>query len=277
MSDWHELARLGSRQHGLVALGQALDLGVNPRTLRRHAASRGWTRVHRGVWALPGNPRTYERDVAAALLAAGPRSVASHQTAARLLGLTTANARPIQLWVPADRAVPQLANVATRRTKTLLKADVVAGGFLRHTAVSRTLCDLAGEVSERRLRELVAVALQERLTTVSRIDDRLERLGRPQGAGALRRVLHQLSGTSSASQFERGVREWLTANGFAPHPCLYAIVAEDGVPVELDIAYPDEMVYIDCRGFPFHSLPSALVTDTVRPTASSRPVGWSWD
>jgi len=126
------------------------------------------------------------------------------------------------------------------------------------------LCDLAGEVAETRLRELVAVALQNRLTTVPRIDARLQRLGRHQGAEALRRVLDQLRGTSSASQFERAVREWLTSNGLTPHPCLFPVVAEDGVPVELDIAYPDELVYIDCRGFPFHSLPAALVTDSVR-------------
>ncbi len=33
---------------------------------------------------------------------------------------------------------------------------------------------------------------------------------------------------------------------------------------ELDIAYPEEMVYVDCRGFRFHSLPSALSRDDVR-------------
>lgn len=264
MNEWRELARLGARQHAVVTLGQAVGLGLDPRTVRRHAATRGWTRMHPGVWALPGSPRIYERDVAAALLAAGPRSVASQHTASRLLGLTKVNPRPVQLWVPADRAAPRLAGVEARRTKTLLTADVVEWGFLRHTAVSRTLCDLAGEVSEARLRELVARALQNRVTTLARIDGRLQRLGRPRGAGALRRVLDQLDGTSSGSQFERGVRGWLQANGLPPHPCLYPIVAEDGVPVELDIAYPDEMVYVDCRGFPFHSLPEVLVTDSVR-------------
>lgn len=34
--------------------------------------------------------------------------------------------------------------------------------------------------------------------------------------------------------------------------------------VELDIAYPDEQVFVDCLGFPWHSLPSALALDTVR-------------
>ncbi len=62
-------------------------------------------------------------------------------------------------------------------------------------------------------------------------------------------VLSQLRGTSSDSGFERRVREWLCDSGMAPHPCLYPVRAEDDVIVELDIAYPDEMVYVDCLGF----------------------------
>lgn len=49
--------------------------------------------------------------------------------------------------------------------------------------------------------------------------------------------------------------------------------AEDDVLCELDIAYPDEMVYVDCRGFPFHSLPSALCLDDVR-TNGIVAAGW---
>lgn len=263
MEPWVALADLARRQRGLVTLRQARALGLDERTVQRHVLRYGWERTHRGTYALPGSARSFERDVAAALLTAGPRAAASHGTAATLLGLRRAQSRPLSLVVPVDRRAPALRGVRTHRSRTLLTADVIRIAGLQVTTASRTLCDLAA-LEETRLRELTAVALQSQVASIERIAATSRRLGRHTGAANLRAVLEQLQGSSSDSGFERRSRAWLCEAGLPPHPCLYPVRAEDDVLCELDIAYPEEMVYVDCRGFPFHSLPSALCIDDVR-------------
>ncbi|MPZ86728.1 MAG: hypothetical protein GEU81_01410 [Nitriliruptorales bacterium] len=78
MDSWRQLAKRASRQQGLVTLHQAVALGLPARTVQDHARRLGWTRIHRGVYALPGSLPTFDQQVMAALLACGPRSAASH-------------------------------------------------------------------------------------------------------------------------------------------------------------------------------------------------------
>jgi len=80
------LSVLAQQQYGLVSLRQAVDLGLLARTLQDRVQRQGWVRVHRGVYALPGSVRSYERDIAGALLAVGPAAVACRRTAACLAG-----------------------------------------------------------------------------------------------------------------------------------------------------------------------------------------------
>lgn len=272
MEPWQRVAGVARSQYGLVAVSQAAALGVGPRALQREAERRGAQRVHRGVYALQGVPRSYQRDLMAALLAAGPRSALSHETAAAVVGLHRARPRPIDLVVPMDRKAPQLTGVHARRSRTLTTVDIARTAGLRRTAVARTLCDLA-TLDEGRLRELAAVALQSRQTTVERITSCSHRLGSHPGAGRLADVLDQLRGTSSDSGFERRARAWLCEEGLPPHPRLYPLRAEDDVLVELDIAYPEARVYVDCVGFPWHSLPSSLVRDALRDNGIAA-TGW---
>lgn len=263
MDSWQRLAKVAGRQLGLVSLGQAAGLGLSERTVQWHAGRYGWMHLHAGVYALPGSVRSYERDALAALLAVGPRAAISHWTAASLAGLISRRPRPLHLAVPVDRKAPRLDGVWTHRSRTLRTTDVLTAAQIRRTSVARTLCDLATADSNA-LREMVALALQSRQTTIERVESCSSRLARHPGAGRLRAVLAELRGTSSDSGFERGVRSWLRDEGFHPHPCLYLVRAEDDIIVELDIAFPDEMIFVDCLRFVWHSLPSALLSDTVR-------------
>lgn len=272
MESWQRVAQLAQSQYGLVAVSQAVALGVTARRLQREAERRGAQRLQRGVYALPGGARSYERDLMAALLAAGPRSALSHSAAAAVIGLHHRQPRPIDLVVPMDRKAPSLHGVQAHRSRSLVAADVIRTARLRHTSAARTLCDLASS-PERRLREMVAVALASRRTSLERIAATSARMGPHEGAARLHSVLEQLQGTSSDSGFERRVREWLCGEGLPPHPCLYPLRAEDDVLVELDIAYPQERVYVDCVGFPWHSLPSALTRDALRDNGIAA-IGW---
>ncbi len=78
------LSTVAERQHGLVAIYQADLLGMSRRTWYRLIEGGVLVPVHQGVAAFVGSPPTAERAVMAAVLAAGPRSVAGARSAAWL-------------------------------------------------------------------------------------------------------------------------------------------------------------------------------------------------
>ena len=81
------LARLASRQHGVLCRSQALALGLTTDHLRHRLSTGLLERVHDGVDRHAAAPATAEARFAAAVLAAGPDAVASHRSAGRLHGL----------------------------------------------------------------------------------------------------------------------------------------------------------------------------------------------
>ncbi|MST34007.1 hypothetical protein GHK86_14920, partial [Acidimicrobiaceae bacterium USS-CC1] len=69
-------AHLG-RHHGVISLGQALDLGLSARQVRRRVAAGVWVPLQRGVYTTAGIEPSWATQLAAALCAAGPEAVAS--------------------------------------------------------------------------------------------------------------------------------------------------------------------------------------------------------
>src|SRR5436305_13880329 len=76
------LAKLGSTQHGVVAVWQLLELGFSRREIAVRVESRRFHRVYRGVYAVGHPARTAEALEMAAVLACGPQAVLSHWRAA---------------------------------------------------------------------------------------------------------------------------------------------------------------------------------------------------
>ncbi|MBW3602317.1 MAG: hypothetical protein KY434_06405 [Actinobacteria bacterium] len=261
---WPCLAELASRQHGAVHRRQAEVLGVPGRTLSAWVAGGGWRRLQRAVYTPPGSPDTFERRVGAALLAAGPRVLAARSTAARLWRLTDSCPVTLDLVVPVGRGVPRLTGVMVTRSRTLLRADAAWVDGLAVTSVDRTICDLAATLGEAELRELVAVAVQRRATTLDAIGVRLRRLSSPRGGGRLRAVLLQLQGDQTDSTLERRVRRLLCEGGLPPHPGIFSVEHRGRVIARVDIAYPAHRVGIEVDGYAFHATPQQLRADHAR-------------
>ena len=269
------LLALATAQRGVVALRQLLALGYSAVGVRRLAAREGWTRLGRGVWALPGAAASWERDLQVALLVAGERSAVAGLSALTLHELVRRASRPpLELLVPHDRA-PQCGVRGARitRTRTLVTSDVVTVDRLRVTTVERTLCDVAGRRDDRWLRDRVAAAVREGLTTGDAVRHRLERLRGLQGTDRLRRVLDQLEGVDTDSGSEWETLAWLRAEGLAPDTTQHPIRCSDGVTVHADLAWIPERVSVEYLGDRWHSLPSAVATDAVR-TNGVVTVGW---
>lgn len=81
------IADLARRQHGLVTLVQALELGLTPDAVAWLVHTGRWVRVASGVYRINGTPLTWRGRTLAPALAAGPDAVVSHRSAAAVWGL----------------------------------------------------------------------------------------------------------------------------------------------------------------------------------------------
>lgn len=235
------------RQHGLLSREQALGLGVSDEALRGHVAARRWQRVHRGVYATFTGPLPWIAQVWAALLFAGDGAVASHATAARLLGLTGAEDDRIHVTIPHRRRVAAPRGVVVHRSSTAREATHPARS-VPCTRIEETVLDLAG-AAQRLDAALVVVAqaCQQRLTTPVRLLAALDRRGPFRWRRSVQRCLadvasgaHSLLELTYLTRVERahrlptGIRQHRVAE--AGRACSYRDVAyeEHGVVVELD-------------------------------------------
>ncbi|MEW5738684.1 MAG: type IV toxin-antitoxin system AbiEi family antitoxin domain-containing protein [Myxococcota bacterium] len=84
MIDWRAVVATANSQAGLIHLSQLRERGVSHPAIRRAVAAGRLERCHRGVFCLPGAPRSWERAAHEALLLCGTGSVLSHASAARV-------------------------------------------------------------------------------------------------------------------------------------------------------------------------------------------------
>lgn len=123
------LDELARRQAGIVTRKQALAGGLSDEAIAGRLRAGRWQRVHRGIFATFTGPLPRASRMWAALLAAGPEAMLSHETAAELIGLID---RPtggaVHLSVPHGRQVVAPPGVVVHR--------VPAPGWARHPAAS---------------------------------------------------------------------------------------------------------------------------------------------
>src|SRR6185503_6023634 len=97
-----EIVGLAMRQQGLLTHAQLRSLGVGRRTIDRWLASGRLRAVHLDVYGLGPRPLTMHGKWLAAVLAMGPGSVLSHESAAALWGLAR-NRPKVDVTAPRGR------------------------------------------------------------------------------------------------------------------------------------------------------------------------------
>lgn len=214
------------------------------------AAEQGWLiRVRRGVYLVAGVPASPWQPLMAATLAAGPKAVISHSSAAaihRFYGIV--ESRP-ELTVPLDRC-PQLKGVRVHRSATLTTTDTEVRCGVRLTTPIRTVIDLAPRTSDSLLGLILDEGAIGRLWTADQVANRLAGLGRGGriGTSGLRGLLAERLGEGMPhSQLEQRVSRVLK-RAVPPHKTHYTVVL-DGVPIEMDLAWPEVKVDGEVDGF----------------------------
>jgi hypothetical protein len=156
-------------QHGVCHRRQLLAAGVTRHSIVAQVQARRWQRIHDGVYAdFTGRLNDSQR-IAAAVLAAGNRACASHETAAALHGFAPSPA-VIHVTIPAGRRVRPRPGMAVHRSSRLDETHVHHSRWPPRTTVERTVLDLvdAARSAEEAFGWLAAVC-QQRLTSPGRL------------------------------------------------------------------------------------------------------------
>jgi Transcriptional regulator, AbiEi antitoxin len=137
----YTLRDLARHQGGVVSRSQALKSGLSAGRIKFRVSSGRWQQLHPGVYAtFTGGPGR-SASLWAAVLAAGPGAMLSHETAAELQRLSDKPVQAIHVTVPRQRRVRVADGVTIHRSGRAADA-VQRGSNPLRTKVEETVLDL---------------------------------------------------------------------------------------------------------------------------------------
>ena len=242
------ITTLAWRQFGLVAVWQAIPLGVTHDQLRARVADGRLHRVHRGVYSILPPPLSVPARWLAAALAYGPTAVVSHLTSAFLWDLVRPRGSVVHVTVPEAKR---------RRRNSIAVHGMAIEPFERTfkqaipvTSVARTLLDLAGSVPVHTLQRAYERAERLRLLDLRQVAAVLDAHPRRRGARRLRRLARYdpSAAAQAASELELRFLDLIRRAGL-PMPQVNVLV--EGFLV--DCYWPRAGLVVELDGYEFHS------------------------
>jgi hypothetical protein len=269
MSFNDDLDELARGQWGLLTRQQILAT-MSRRQLDGHLKAAALFRVETNVYRLRGAPPSWLQGAMAACLAYGQPVALSHLAAARLWEIEGIASGAPEVTLPLRRS-------GRRRLITTHRAPLPEDQTTEHfgvpvTTVPRTLVDLADVVSPYLLERAIDQAHRQKLTTpeevaaVQRSRSPRERRAR-KGDVALRDLLDlriEHPGVGDSEWVDRAFG-WIVGAGLDP-PCRQFQVVVNGTVRILDMAYVNEKIAIEFKGFDFHGRRHRHDSDAVRIT-----------
>lgn len=256
------VARLASRQQGVVSRSQLGALGLGKTSIDLRLASGRLRRFHRGIFAVGHDAVSFRGRAIAALLSLPRGAAVSHLTAAALWRITDPPAGAIHITATQPRA--SRAGVVIHRARRL-DEDTEIAAEIPVTTVERTLLDLSAVVSERQLRRLVKRAEFERLTDLAALAEILERYPRRRGRRTLARIVGgRASGAGRTnSELEDRFLEFCARRGL-PLPQTNVPVRLRGNRFEVDCLWRDARLVAELDSRRAHDTHSAFEDDRAR-------------
>ncbi|MGN6253522.1 MAG: DUF559 domain-containing protein [Solirubrobacterales bacterium] len=186
------LARLATRQHGVVALRQLQALGFGAKAIKAALAEGRLTPLHAEVYAV-GHTRIPQRGRWwAAVLAYGPDALLSHHTAAVLSGFQRPRRGPVHVTAACGRqGIRRREGIWIHRCK-LLPEDRATRDGLPVTTVARTLFDLAEVVPFETLKGAAEEADRLKMLRLRELEQVCERGWGRRALRPVRRLLAEL-------------------------------------------------------------------------------------
>ncbi len=243
------IARVATRQSGVISIEQLLALGLTYEGVRARVRRGRLIPIHRGVYAVGHTslvPRAY---LIAAMLACGPDSFLSHRTAAAVWGLREVVTRSIEVTVPSNRTGRRKGLVIHRTTSSLDRSEVRVRDGLRVSSVPRMLIELAPREKPAELDRLITQGVRNQILDVEAVGRAIAKHRRRPGVGKLARAFEEYRPKPDRKSGLERAFDALIAGTDIPDP-LRNVTTEDGW--ELDCYWPEAKFAVELDGRPYH-------------------------
>lgn len=266
------IARLARTQHGVFNRGQALHAGADANLIARRRASGTWVQLDRTVFALPGNPGTWFRQLKAAELSR-PGSAVARKAAATLHHLD--GFRPGRPELAVIHGASRRTSLALVHQSNLLEVTRREGIVV--TTLAQTVHDLAAEPT----RPPMAAVLSAALAAALDLDDLRQRcvaVGplRRRGIGELHAAMEPYDNGNAvpASVLESRLHAAVAAAGITGVRFQFHVPwATETDPHRVDAAVPRRRLIVEADGRHWHAQLLAFERDRARDNQAARQ-GW---
>lgn len=241
-------------QNGVISLNQCIASGLTKSAAYGRARSGRWRLILPKVFLDSSHAEGWaERCVAACRW--GPSGALTSFTAAHLLGVMDPAPDEIDLLVVGSPKSPA-PWLRIHSTCCLPGSDLRMLGPLQLTTPERTLVELAGHVSVRRLEMTLDAVLRERLSTLPRIAERVGDLRIPGRAGTatLSALLAERTGDRRPveSALETLLKRLMKDGSLPPVTQQFVVSDGSGFVGRLDFAFPESKVAIEADSVKHH-------------------------
>jgi predicted transcriptional regulator of viral defense system len=255
-----ELARLATRQHGVIGRRQLQALGFGPDTIKRWLRAGRLHRLHREAFSV-GHARVSRRGLwLAAVLACGEDALLSHRAAAALWGLAAAPGATFDVTSPAGRQYrPGRLGICLHRGR-LNPEDYAASGPIPVTTVARTLFDFAEVVDFGRLEKAWEEADRLHLLRLRAVEDVCERGYGRRALKPIRRLLAEArAATTTRSPLEDRFQRFCDAYELPPRATNVDVLGH-----EVDVLWPAARLIVELDSWEHHGHRAAFERDRAR-------------
>lgn len=259
------LARLATRQHGVVGRRQLQALGIGPDAMKRWLRSGRLHRLHREAFAVGHSQLSQRGSWLAAVLACGEGALLSHRSATALWGLAQQRGSVVDVTDRSGRQFrPGRDGIRLHRGR-LHEGDRSERAGIPVTSVARTLFDLAEVVEFRQLERAWEEADRLGLLRLQAVERSCE-LG--YGRHALRPI-RRLLAEARAPTYTRSPLENRFAEFYREHlddlpaPLTNISILDH----EVDAYWPPQRLVVEMDSWEFHGHRAAFEQDRARDAA----------
>jgi very-short-patch-repair endonuclease len=265
-----QLDRVARANHGLVSLESS---GLSRSSWYRAIAAGQIEQLYPGVARLHGTVNTPEQRIAAAVIATGRTSLASHRSALRLWGIARPDTDPVDIiLVGARRRFVGLDDVVIHRPRDLERLTPQRRHGISCTNVVRAVLDL-GAVDRPAVMDAVGHILTNRLASLNALESVViqhSEHGRT-GVVALREAVAEwtIDARPTDSLLERTMHRLIDRYGLPAvefHPMI------DGF--EVDFRVIGTPVLLECDGWAYHGLQRTQFERDRNRDAALTAAGW---
>ena len=257
-----ELARLATRQHGVVAQRQLLALGFSERAIKVRLDVGRLNALHREVYAVGHSRVSRNGRWLGAVLAYGDSALLSHRTAAALWELAKPRSSPIDVSAPVGRqGLRRRSGIWIHRGR-LHPEDRDEQAGIPVTSVARTLFDYAEVVSFRQLARAWEEADRLKRLRLGEVERVCERGYGRRALKPIRRLLAEARAvTRTRSPLEDRFQGFCHHFSLPPHSTNVEVLGK-----EVDVLWPAAKLIVELDSWEFHSHHAAFQRDRARDT-----------